>query len=99
MLTLPPPADSVIPPLQTTKAKYKTPMYPYLLPKSTSTANQLPFTLPGGQCTTVQVRFLILASCSPPCLQPGAPPTFPDMRAPQILPLLELGTTSYSPFL
>ncbi|XP_012515393.1 PREDICTED: phospholipase D2 isoform X3 [Propithecus coquereli] len=40
---------------KTTKAKYKTPMYPYLLPKSTSTANQLPFTLPGGQCTTVQV--------------------------------------------
>uniref|UniRef100_A0A2K6C213 Phospholipase n=1 Tax=Macaca nemestrina TaxID=9545 RepID=A0A2K6C213_MACNE len=41
--------------LPTTKAKYKTPTYPYLLPKSTSTANQLPFTLPGGQCTTVQV--------------------------------------------
>ncbi|KAM8814375.1 phospholipase D2 isoform 2-T3 [Rhynchonycteris naso] len=40
---------------KTTKAKYKTPMYPYLLPKSISTANQLPFTLPGGQCTTVQV--------------------------------------------
>ncbi|EHH24401.1 Phospholipase D2 [Macaca mulatta] len=40
---------------KTTKAKYKTPTYPYLLPKSTSTANQLPFTLPGGQCTTVQV--------------------------------------------
>lgn len=31
-------------------------MYPYLLPKSTSTANQLPFTLSGGQCATVQVR-------------------------------------------
>ncbi|XP_036197005.1 phospholipase D2 isoform X3 [Myotis myotis] len=40
---------------KTTKAKYKTPMYPYLLPKSTSTAHQLPFTLPGGQCATVQV--------------------------------------------
>ncbi|XP_003791251.2 phospholipase D2 [Otolemur garnettii] len=40
---------------KTTKAKYKTPMYPYLLPKSTSTANLLPFTFPGGQCTTVQV--------------------------------------------
>uniref|UniRef100_A0A452UFM5 phospholipase D n=1 Tax=Ursus maritimus TaxID=29073 RepID=A0A452UFM5_URSMA len=38
-----------------TKAKYKIPMYPYLLPKSTSTADQLPFTLPGGQCATVQV--------------------------------------------
>uniref|UniRef100_A0A8C4MHD5 Phospholipase n=1 Tax=Equus asinus asinus TaxID=83772 RepID=A0A8C4MHD5_EQUAS len=38
-----------------TKAKYKTPMYPYLLPKSTSTANQLPFMLPGMQCATVQV--------------------------------------------
>ncbi|PNI37345.1 PLD2 isoform 6, partial [Pan troglodytes] len=46
----------------TTKAKYKTPTYPYLLPKSTSTANQLPFTLPGGQCTTVQNQFFI--SCS-----------------------------------
>ncbi|OWK14727.1 PLD2 [Cervus elaphus hippelaphus] len=34
---------------KTTKAKYKIPMYPYLLPKSTSTANQLPFTLSGGQ--------------------------------------------------
>ncbi|XP_051036102.1 phospholipase D2 [Phodopus roborovskii] len=40
---------------KTTKAKYKIPMYPYLLPKSTSTANHLPFTIPGGQCTTVQV--------------------------------------------
>uniref|UniRef100_A0A2K6SJ81 Phospholipase n=1 Tax=Saimiri boliviensis boliviensis TaxID=39432 RepID=A0A2K6SJ81_SAIBB len=40
---------------KTTKAKYKIPTYPYLLPKSTCTANQLPFTLPGGQCTTVQV--------------------------------------------
>ncbi|XP_039725562.1 phospholipase D2 isoform X2 [Pteropus medius] len=40
---------------KTTKAKYKTPMYPYLLPKSTSTSNQLPFVLPGGQCATVQV--------------------------------------------
>ncbi|XP_020768692.2 phospholipase D2 isoform X2 [Odocoileus virginianus] len=40
---------------KTTKAKYKIPMYPYLLPKSTSTANQLPFTLSGGQCATVQV--------------------------------------------
>uniref|UniRef100_A0A8C4MFU1 Phospholipase n=1 Tax=Equus asinus asinus TaxID=83772 RepID=A0A8C4MFU1_EQUAS len=40
---------------KTTKAKYKTPMYPYLLPKSTSTANQLPFMLPGMQCATVQV--------------------------------------------
>uniref|UniRef100_A0A8D1V9M3 Phospholipase n=1 Tax=Sus scrofa TaxID=9823 RepID=A0A8D1V9M3_PIG len=40
---------------KTTKAKYKTPMYPYLLPKSISTANQLPFVLPGGQCATVQV--------------------------------------------
>ncbi|XP_060060200.1 phospholipase D2 isoform X2 [Erinaceus europaeus] len=40
---------------KTTKAKYKTPTYPYMLPKSTSTANQLPFTLPGCQCTTVQV--------------------------------------------
>lgn len=49
-------ADPAIPPLQTTKAKYKTPMYPYLLPKSISTANQLPFVLPGGQCATVQVR-------------------------------------------
>nr|XP_058903909.1 phospholipase D2 isoform X2 [Kogia breviceps] len=38
-----------------TKAKYKIPTYPYLLPKSTSTANQLPFMLPGVQCTTVQV--------------------------------------------
>ncbi|XP_059937247.1 phospholipase D2 isoform X2 [Mesoplodon densirostris] len=40
---------------KTTKAKYKIPMYPYLLPKSTSTANQLPFMLPGVQCATVQV--------------------------------------------
>ncbi|KAL0597354.1 Phospholipase D2 [Plecturocebus cupreus] len=40
---------------KTTKAKYKIPTYPYLLPKSTCTASQLPFTLPGGQCTTVQV--------------------------------------------
>ncbi|XP_063097830.1 phospholipase D2 isoform X2 [Cavia porcellus] len=40
---------------KTTKAKYKTPAYPYLLPKSISTVNQLPFTLPGVQCTTVQV--------------------------------------------
>ncbi|XP_067573019.1 phospholipase D2 isoform X2 [Pseudorca crassidens] len=40
---------------KTTKAKYKIPRYPYLLPKSTSTANQLPFTLPGVQCATVQV--------------------------------------------
>ncbi|XP_046532750.1 phospholipase D2 isoform X1 [Equus quagga] len=40
---------------KTTKAKYKTPMYPYLLPKSTSTANQFPFMLPGMQCATVQV--------------------------------------------
>ncbi|KAG8517119.1 Phospholipase D2 [Galemys pyrenaicus] len=40
---------------KTTKAKYKTPMYPYMLPKSTNTANQLPFVLPGGQCATVQV--------------------------------------------
>lgn len=54
--SLPPPTDSATPLLQTTKAKYKTPMYPYLLPKSTSTAHQLPFTLPGGQCATVQVR-------------------------------------------
>ncbi|XP_068386212.1 phospholipase D2 isoform X2 [Eschrichtius robustus] len=38
-----------------TKAKYKIPTYPYLLPKSTSTANQLPFMLPGVQCATVQV--------------------------------------------
>lgn len=52
----PPPTHSTIPPPQTTKAKYKTPMYPYLLPKSTSTANQLPFMLPGMQCATVQVR-------------------------------------------
>ncbi|XP_078230179.1 phospholipase D2 isoform X16 [Callithrix jacchus] len=47
---------------KTTKAKYKIPTYPYLLPKSTCTANQLPFTLPGGQCTTVQNQFFI--SCS-----------------------------------
>ncbi|XP_036882838.1 phospholipase D2 isoform X1 [Manis javanica] len=40
---------------KTTKAKYKTPTYPFLLPKSISTANQLPFVLPGGQCATVQV--------------------------------------------
>uniref|UniRef100_A0A8C0AKZ4 Phospholipase n=1 Tax=Bos mutus grunniens TaxID=30521 RepID=A0A8C0AKZ4_BOSMU len=40
--TKPSPADSI-------------PIYPYLLPKSTSTANQLPFTLSGGQCATVQV--------------------------------------------
>uniref|UniRef100_A0A4W2C7P8 Phospholipase n=1 Tax=Bos indicus x Bos taurus TaxID=30522 RepID=A0A4W2C7P8_BOBOX len=40
---------------KTTKTKYKIPIYPYLLPKSTSTANQLPFTLSGGQCATVQV--------------------------------------------
>ncbi|XP_042772156.1 phospholipase D2 isoform X2 [Panthera leo] len=40
---------------KTTKAKYKTPVYPYLLPKSTSTADQLSFTIPGGQCATVQV--------------------------------------------
>ncbi|XP_020822230.1 phospholipase D2 isoform X1 [Phascolarctos cinereus] len=40
---------------KTTKAKYKIPLFPYLLPKSPSTANQLPFTLPGGQCVTVQV--------------------------------------------
>lgn len=40
---------------KTTKARYKTPLYPYLLPKSTSTANNLPFMIPGGQCATVQV--------------------------------------------
>ncbi|XP_059127045.1 phospholipase D2 [Peromyscus eremicus] len=40
---------------KTTKAKYKIPMYPYLLPKSTGTADHLPFTIPGGQCATVQV--------------------------------------------
>lgn len=51
-----PPSDSAIPLPQTTKAKYKIPRYPYLLPKSTSTANQLPFMLPGVQCATVQVR-------------------------------------------
>ncbi|XP_012581891.1 PREDICTED: phospholipase D2 isoform X2 [Condylura cristata] len=53
--SLSPPNDSSILPLQTTKAKYKIPMYPYMLPKSTNTANQLPFMLPGGQCATVQV--------------------------------------------
>ncbi|KAM9597177.1 phospholipase D2 isoform 2-T3 [Trichechus inunguis] len=40
---------------KTTKVKYKTPMYSYLLPKSSSTASKLPFTLPGAQCATVQV--------------------------------------------
>ncbi|XP_051851875.1 phospholipase D2 [Antechinus flavipes] len=40
---------------KTIKAKYKIPLFPYLLPKSHSTANQLPFTLPGGQCATVQI--------------------------------------------
>ncbi|XP_004716185.1 phospholipase D2 isoform X1 [Echinops telfairi] len=40
---------------KTTKAKYKTPTFPYLLPKSSITENQLPFTLPGVQCATVQV--------------------------------------------
>ncbi|XP_031210508.1 phospholipase D2 isoform X1 [Mastomys coucha] len=40
---------------KTTKARYKIPVYPYLLPKSTSTANHLPFIIPGGQCATVQV--------------------------------------------
>lgn len=59
--SLPPPTDSAILPPQTTKAKYKTPTYPFLLPKSISTANQLPFVLPGGQCATVQVRPLASA--------------------------------------
>ncbi|XP_074081518.1 phospholipase D2 isoform X2 [Macrotis lagotis] len=40
---------------KTTKAKYKIPHFPYLLPKSPSTASQLPFVLPGGQSATVQV--------------------------------------------
>ncbi|XP_064127731.1 phospholipase D2 isoform X3 [Loxodonta africana] len=40
---------------KTTKAKYKIPMYSYLLPKSSNTANQLPFIFPGAQCATVQV--------------------------------------------
>lgn len=45
-------------------------MYPYLLPKSTSTANQLPFTLSGGQCATVQVRLGIQPALSPPPTPP-----------------------------
>ncbi|XP_028911138.1 phospholipase D2 [Ornithorhynchus anatinus] len=40
---------------KTIKAKYKIPLYPYLLPKSPSLAHRLPFSLPGGQCATVQV--------------------------------------------
>lgn len=67
---------TAIPPPQTTKAKYKIPMYPYLLPKSTSTADQLPFTLPGGQCATVQVR-LPGSTCPHPSL-PSAHSWGPD---------------------
>lgn len=74
-----------------TKAKYKTPMYPYLLPKSTSTADQLPFTLPGGQCATVQVRLPFQPVLTPPSLQPTAP----NLRAAQTA-LLRSGATSYS---
>lgn len=77
--SLAPPADSAIPPLQTTKAKYKTPTYLYLLPKSTSTANQLPFTLPGGQCTTVQVR---------PPTSASSPPLSPSAQHPNPLSLV-----------
>lgn len=40
---------------KTIKARYKIPQYPYLLPKSASTANHLPFIIPGAQCATVQV--------------------------------------------
>lgn len=82
---------TAIPPPQTTKAKYKIPMYPYLLPKSTSTADQLPFTLPGGQCATVQVR-LPGSTCPHPSL-PSAHSW--DLIAPQT-PLLRAGATSYS---
>ena len=66
-------------------------MYPYLLPKSTSTADQLSFTIPGGQCATVQVRPPLQPVLTPPSLQPRAP----GPRAP---PLLGSGTTAYSLF-
>ncbi|XP_029437631.1 phospholipase D2 isoform X2 [Rhinatrema bivittatum] len=40
---------------KTVKAKYYGPAYPYLLPKSHTTADQLPFSIPGAQTTNVQV--------------------------------------------
>lgn len=71
---LSPSADSAVPSWQTTKAKYKIPTYPYLLPKSTSTANHLPFTIPGGQCTTVQVTILISQTLPSLSLARSTPP-------------------------
>uniref|UniRef100_K7F6G5 Phospholipase n=1 Tax=Pelodiscus sinensis TaxID=13735 RepID=K7F6G5_PELSI len=40
---------------KTVKNKYKGPEYPYLLPKSLSTAHHLPVTIPSAQLTNVQV--------------------------------------------
>lgn len=80
---------TVIPPPQMTKAKYKIPRYPYLLPKSTSTADQLPFTLPGGQCATVQVS-LPVSTC-PHLSLPSA-----HSRRPESPPHLRSGATSHS---
>lgn len=74
---LSPSADSAVPSWQTTKAKYKIPTYPYLLPKSTSTANHLPFTIPGGQCTTVQVTVLISQPLPSLSLARSTPPREP----------------------
>lgn len=86
------PPLTAIPPPKTTKAKYKIPMYPYLLPKSTSTADQLPFTLPGGQCATVQVRLPVSTSPHPSLpFSPVPPPILRDLSAP-----LGSGATSYS---
>lgn len=42
-------------PLQIFKIKYKDDFYPYLLPKSHSTADSLPFTVPGSKKAKVQV--------------------------------------------
>lgn len=77
------PPLTAIPPPKTTKAKYKIPMYPYLLPKSTSTADQLPFTLPGGQCATVQVRLPVSTRPHPSLpFSPVPPPILRDLSAP-----------------
>lgn len=67
-------------------------MYPYLLPKSTSTADQLPFTLPGGQCATVQVRLPVSTGPHPSLpFSPVPPPILRDLSAPP-----GSGATSYS---
>ena len=45
---------------QTFKNKYKDDFYPCLLPKSHSTAEKLPFTVPGSGRATVQVLNVLL---------------------------------------